>query len=134
GPGGRRTDPGGSPPPILLVADDALDRGRRRRAPDPECPAENRNPVHLLPILTPMKSLLLKLLAGLTAIAALQLPVGYFLCDVDNYHFDLVQRALAPPAEALIFGDSVLGYIGGGSTVTLLELLGKQSPLPLASF
>jgi len=81
-----------------------------------------------------MKALLIKLLAGLTAIAALQVPVGYLLRETDNYHYDRVQRALAPRADALLLGDSVFGYNQGGDPVSLVQLLGKESPLPAAAF
>jgi len=81
-----------------------------------------------------MKSLLLKLLAGVTAIAALQLPVGYFLREPDDIAFEHVQRALAQRKDVLVMGDSVMGYSTGGDPVSLLELIGKGSPLPVGSF
>jgi hypothetical protein len=81
-----------------------------------------------------MKSLLLKLLAGLTAIAALQLPVGYFLREPDEIAFSHVQRAIAMRADVLLMGDSVMSYSIGGNPVSLLELIGKESPLSLGSF
>lgn len=76
-----------------------------------------------------MKTLLLKLLAGLTAIAALQVPVGYLLSDPDNVPFDRVQGALARRAETLHLGDSVLEFATRSEPKSLLEILRESVPV-----
>ena len=80
-----------------------------------------------------MKALLLKILAGLIAVAALQVPLGYFLCKPDYVpeHQDL--RTIEPSTEALLLGDSVLGYETKDDPGSLLALIRRRSRLPVRS-
>lgn len=79
-----------------------------------------------------MKPLLLKLLAGLAAVAALQIPVGYFLREPDEITLERARHALDSRSERLLLGDSVLGFSTSREPKSLLELL--QEPLPVGSF
>jgi hypothetical protein len=76
-----------------------------------------------------MKTLLLKLLAGCTLVAILQIPVGYALREPDVINFERIQRTLASRSEKLLFGDSVLEFSTVKEPTSLLELLEERMPL-----
>jgi hypothetical protein len=76
-----------------------------------------------------MKTLLLKLLGGLAAIAVLQFPVGYALRETDDLLYGQVQRALAPRADTLLLGDSVFAFRTRQDPKSLLDLLRESAPV-----
>jgi len=80
-----------------------------------------------------MKTLLLKLFAGLAAIAALQIPVGYLVREPDNLPFDRVRRAIPTGADTLLLGDSVLGFETKADPVSLLERIRRGAGREIAS-
>jgi hypothetical protein len=81
-----------------------------------------------------MKPLLLKLLAGLTAVAALQIPVGYLFTKRDEVNLERVERAFGPRSERLLMGDSVLGYASMREREPKSILDHLQNRMPVGSF
>jgi len=76
-----------------------------------------------------MKPLLLKLLAGLAAVAALQIPVGYLGREPDEINLERVRLALDSRSDRLLLGDSVLGFSTNREPKSLLGLLQEQVPV-----
>jgi hypothetical protein len=81
-----------------------------------------------------MRPLLKKLLAGLVAVAILQVPLGYALREPDPVLFNHVRRALEPRAELLLFGDSVSDYSTRVDPVSLVERIRQGAGFPIGSF
>jgi hypothetical protein len=81
-----------------------------------------------------MRLLLKKLMAGLIAVAILQVPLGYALREPDPVLFNHVRRALEPRAELLLFGDSVSDYSTRVDPVSLVDRIRQGAGLPIGSF
>src|SRR6185295_8946879 len=81
-----------------------------------------------------MKLLLKKLMAGLIAVAILQVPLGYALREPDPVLYNRVRRALDPRADVLLLGDSVSDYSTRVDPVSLVERIRLGAQVPVGSF